>query len=200
MEFCFALFQGTESADKNELLFSQFSINYNNLPQMFRKGTVLIWGHAPSSTTSPSEPAGAVNGNIGKSWGEEPSGQGEYPKKPSECTTASPAGAEGNSPRELTAANVNKETATGNHLHQAKPSSESELKRREDKAVILSECQIAKSAESPVCVESTPARDRVKVKDQSVRGQKKPKKTILTLHEDIIGEKFWKEHPNILCN
>jgi tRNA(His) guanylyltransferase len=33
--------QGTVSADKNEILFAQFQINYNNLPQLFRKGSVL---------------------------------------------------------------------------------------------------------------------------------------------------------------
>lgn len=33
---------GTYSSDKNELLFSKFGINYNNLPQMYRKGTILI--------------------------------------------------------------------------------------------------------------------------------------------------------------
>ena len=30
------------SSDKNEILFQQFNINYNNEPQMFRKGTTLI--------------------------------------------------------------------------------------------------------------------------------------------------------------
>lgn len=34
---------GTVSSDKNEILFSQFNINYNNLPQMYRKGSVLVW-------------------------------------------------------------------------------------------------------------------------------------------------------------
>lgn len=33
---------GTFSADKNELLFSKFGINYNNLPEMYRKGTILV--------------------------------------------------------------------------------------------------------------------------------------------------------------
>lgn len=33
---------GTYSADKNEILFSRFGINYNNLPQMYRKGTILL--------------------------------------------------------------------------------------------------------------------------------------------------------------
>ncbi|XP_055843914.1 probable tRNA(His) guanylyltransferase [Episyrphus balteatus] len=34
--------RGTFSADKNEILFSQFGINYNELPVMFRKGTILL--------------------------------------------------------------------------------------------------------------------------------------------------------------
>lgn len=34
--------RGTVSGDKNEILFSEFGINYNNLPPMFRKGTILL--------------------------------------------------------------------------------------------------------------------------------------------------------------
>lgn len=34
--------RGTVSADKNEILFTDFGINYNSLPAMFRKGTILI--------------------------------------------------------------------------------------------------------------------------------------------------------------
>ncbi|KAH8375727.1 hypothetical protein KR093_003143 [Drosophila rubida] len=34
--------RGTLSADKNELLFQEFGINYNNLPAMYRKGTILL--------------------------------------------------------------------------------------------------------------------------------------------------------------
>ncbi|XP_076812244.1 putative tRNA(His) guanylyltransferase isoform X1 [Clavelina lepadiformis] len=34
--------KGTLASDKNEILFSKFGINYNNLPQLYRKGTVLI--------------------------------------------------------------------------------------------------------------------------------------------------------------
>lgn len=33
---------GTLSSDKNEILFSEFGINYNNEPQIFRKGTILL--------------------------------------------------------------------------------------------------------------------------------------------------------------
>ena len=34
--------KGTNSKDKNEMLFSHFGINYNNISQQFRKGSVLV--------------------------------------------------------------------------------------------------------------------------------------------------------------
>ncbi|KAK9869358.1 hypothetical protein WA026_003115 [Henosepilachna vigintioctopunctata] len=33
---------GTFSSDKNEILFSEFNTNYNNEPEIFRKGTILL--------------------------------------------------------------------------------------------------------------------------------------------------------------
>lgn len=33
--------QGTNSQDKNEMLFTRFGINYNNIPAYFRKGSIL---------------------------------------------------------------------------------------------------------------------------------------------------------------
>lgn len=40
--------QGTIKKDKNELLFNQFSISYDTLPQVFRKGSCLIWATSPT--------------------------------------------------------------------------------------------------------------------------------------------------------
>lgn len=34
--------RGTVSSDKNELLFSEFGVNYNDLDVMFKKGTILL--------------------------------------------------------------------------------------------------------------------------------------------------------------
>lgn len=31
------------SSDKNEILFSELNINYNELPEIFKKGSVLLW-------------------------------------------------------------------------------------------------------------------------------------------------------------
>lgn len=39
--------KGTVSSDKNEILFSQFGINYNNEPQIYRKGTVIYRSYQP---------------------------------------------------------------------------------------------------------------------------------------------------------
>ena len=36
------MLKGTFSKDKNEILFKDYGINYNNEPVMFRKGTTLI--------------------------------------------------------------------------------------------------------------------------------------------------------------
>jgi len=33
--------EGTEAADKNEILWADFGINYNKEPAIFRKGTTL---------------------------------------------------------------------------------------------------------------------------------------------------------------
>ncbi|TPX47029.1 hypothetical protein SeLEV6574_g02884 [Synchytrium endobioticum] len=36
------ILKDTDSAAKNQLLFSQYNINYNNLPEIYRKGSVLV--------------------------------------------------------------------------------------------------------------------------------------------------------------
>ncbi|KAL4631264.1 putative tRNA(His) guanylyltransferase isoform X1 [Arapaima gigas] len=43
--------KGTVAADKNEILFSEFNINYNNEPPIYKKGTVLIWDKVNETTT-----------------------------------------------------------------------------------------------------------------------------------------------------
>jgi tRNA(His) 5'-end guanylyltransferase len=36
-------FQGTVSSQKNDILFDRFGINYNNIDEMYRRGTILMW-------------------------------------------------------------------------------------------------------------------------------------------------------------
>ena len=47
--------QGTDSKAKNELLFSRFAINYNDLPQQYRKGSVLARAPAEAEPPGPTE-------------------------------------------------------------------------------------------------------------------------------------------------
>lgn len=54
--------QGTFSADKNEILFSRFGINYNNEPEMYRKGSVVYRDYRTlegedEDATAPAEPS-----------------------------------------------------------------------------------------------------------------------------------------------
>jgi tRNA(His) guanylyltransferase len=35
--------KGTFSKDKHSILFDRFQINYNNEPEIFKKGSILIW-------------------------------------------------------------------------------------------------------------------------------------------------------------
>ncbi|KAG7518950.1 putative tRNA(His) guanylyltransferase isoform X1 [Solea senegalensis] len=43
--------KGTLAADKNEILFSEFEINYNNESALHRKGTTLIWEKRDETVT-----------------------------------------------------------------------------------------------------------------------------------------------------
>ncbi|XP_076023969.1 putative tRNA(His) guanylyltransferase [Genypterus blacodes] len=43
--------KGTVAADKNEILFSEFNINYNNESLLHRKGTTLIWEKRDETVT-----------------------------------------------------------------------------------------------------------------------------------------------------
>ncbi|KAG5979138.1 Glucose-responsive transcription factor [Claviceps digitariae] len=45
---------GTLAADKNEILFSRFQINYNNEPEIFRKGSVVFRDYELVDAASPS--------------------------------------------------------------------------------------------------------------------------------------------------
>ncbi|EGD77187.1 tRNA(His) guanylyltransferase [Salpingoeca rosetta] len=43
--------RGTFSADKNEIMFSECGVNYNNEPAMFRKGSVILWADMEEEVT-----------------------------------------------------------------------------------------------------------------------------------------------------
>lgn len=50
----------TYSGDKNEILFSEFGLNYNKLEPRYRKGCCLYWVEKPLQTTTTTDPTSAV--------------------------------------------------------------------------------------------------------------------------------------------
>lgn len=48
------ILKGTVSAEKHEIMFQQFGINYDKLPAFFRKGTTLVW--SPIADTNRTKP------------------------------------------------------------------------------------------------------------------------------------------------
>ena len=54
--------KGTVSSDKNEILWSRFGINYNDEPEMYKKGSVVFREYAPEDLT---------HGTEGKDAGKE---------------------------------------------------------------------------------------------------------------------------------
>lgn len=44
--------RGTMAAEKNDIMFTRYEINYNELPEMFRKGSVVVKEETNVSTTS----------------------------------------------------------------------------------------------------------------------------------------------------
>ncbi|GAA6033632.1 hypothetical protein JCM8097_004358 [Rhodosporidiobolus ruineniae] len=90
---------GTVSAQKQEMLFTQFGINYNHEPAMFRKGSLVVWEAVSEPEPEPeteteTEPA-AVVGEEGEEAGSSELSQprppaaaaadqgGKKPSKPS---------------------------------------------------------------------------------------------------------------------
>lgn len=71
--------QGTDSKDKNELLFSTFGINYNNLPPMFRKGSTLV-------RRNPQPPINETEQKVEESTAGEPQRRKGKKVKPYEGT------------------------------------------------------------------------------------------------------------------
>ncbi|GJN89651.1 hypothetical protein Rhopal_002638-T1 [Rhodotorula paludigena] len=51
---------GTISSQKQEMLFSQYGINYNTLDPMFRKGSIVIWEEEPVKAEDSADSPGAA--------------------------------------------------------------------------------------------------------------------------------------------
>ncbi|GAA5894396.1 hypothetical protein JCM8208_006222 [Rhodotorula glutinis] len=81
--------RGTISSQKQEILFSQFGINYNNLEPMFRKGSMVIWedeplapAQDPAPSPTPEPPAPVVAPSPGSADSTAPVVNSRQRKKP----------------------------------------------------------------------------------------------------------------------
>jgi tRNA(His) guanylyltransferase len=62
------LLKGTIAADKNEILFSRFKVNYNNEPEIFRKGSVVFRNYEleePQALVQEIDGTSSANGQRG---------------------------------------------------------------------------------------------------------------------------------------
>jgi len=92
--------KGTLSGDKNEILFSQFQINYNDLPQVYRKGTVFYKKKVDSSVAL--EETNAVS--ISSSSTSSSTAETLVPSRENEEATALPSSANDGESTECAAA------------------------------------------------------------------------------------------------
>lgn len=56
--------EGTVSADKHEILHSQFQINYDALEPIFRKGSTLVWSPTPIPSSSSSSKSPSTSASV----------------------------------------------------------------------------------------------------------------------------------------
>ena len=60
--------KGTVAAEKNEILFSRFKVNYNNEPEIFRKGSVVFRNYEleePQELLQQMDDTSSANGQQG---------------------------------------------------------------------------------------------------------------------------------------
>ena len=150
----------TNSSDKNELLFTAFNINYNNIDAMFRKGSVLI--RLPQSFIMTSN---------------------ELEKK---IITSNQKNSHAND----TNCGINNCT----RMNAKTSSLESKMND-----CCLNDALKCKNDKETGCDSSATSEISSKLNDRKTRKllkkqKKKEKTTVVVLHEDIIGKKFWKTY------
>lgn len=211
--------QGTLSADKNELLFSRFNINYNNIPQVYRKGTTLTWSHqktpvrgrTPTHPTKDNSNVSSVrdSGNKDVEGGRVQLCAGSLQTRDT-CIQTRQEGNEKLSichdENELARRNSGKWSSTvltqitGKVTQKVKGIKQT----NEDSDDLTDAMMIQESTtnQGRVTDIDNSEQEGIRAKETSSNkvqsSQPKPKRTILVLHDDIIGDSFWEEHPQIL--
>lgn len=76
------ILKGTSSGDKNEILFSRFGVNYNDIPQRFRKGTTLYRAR-PAQEAPPNE-----DSNVPKNGEDSQAAEGVHKDETPFCNVS----------------------------------------------------------------------------------------------------------------
>jgi hypothetical protein len=206
--------KGTLSSDKNEILFSRFNINYNNIPPVYRKGTTLIWSSQNETIRSKDCSRreiisrhdkemlpGKDSGNAIESDGMQSFGESLQ----ADVATVTPTqhGNEKLSVRDGFTERISSPT-------EILEGEESEQLTNNDSGTKVNEKIIEGviATAEEVRGEVKGMRDGTKGEDAKERKTRSPaidptnqkaRRTILVLHEDIISDSFWEKHPHIIA-
>ncbi|XP_032819497.1 putative tRNA(His) guanylyltransferase isoform X2 [Petromyzon marinus] len=187
----------TVAADKNEILFSEFGINYNKEPLQFRKGTTIIWekvvsGHQLKETEAASH--GEADPGKGGVIEKECSGSRDLVDRSADEPTA-----EG-SPEQR------RERPLGSGDRVGEVEESVSAKRPSDGEPAASygvdvEPNAASDSASRCATPETPTEGRrASRKAKGTDKRQEQQRKVVMLHEDIIGDSFWEKHPDILAD
>ncbi|KAF9920793.1 hypothetical protein FBU30_009276 [Linnemannia zychae] len=157
---------GTDSKDKNEMLFMEFNLNYSKLPAMFRKGSVLLREQIPKDAdkdaiipTLPETLPGSQSARVTPASEVNPNVEQDGPDPISE-------------------------PVSGPASEQSTPVNTSEPIIVEQGTITQEDSSGDKKRSSDAIKESGEAH-------KAPPGFKRMKKGVIIDHIDIIGEKFW---------
>ncbi|WVR08667.1 hypothetical protein IAU60_005725 [Kwoniella sp. DSM 27419] len=141
--------QGTDSKDKNEMLFSRFGINYNNLPAMYRKGSTCVRRPIEVAAIGPEAGPSGLNGGPVTS--------------------------------------VAKESCSAEGFDVQEPSASL------DQVSVEMPTVAAKGGAT-----APPANQSTRVKTKKIKPYEGTEGEVVIVHEDLIGDSFWRERPWLL--
>ncbi|KAI1311924.1 hypothetical protein EDD11_003242 [Mortierella claussenii] len=167
---------GTDSKDKNEILFTEFNTNYSKLPAIFRKGSVLLREQIPKDQlkdviipTLPETLPGSTSANA-------------YAVASDSSQNAA----------EATLAPATTELHASTAIHETSPSSFREQEGETDAEGDIGSNRKRASEDDDEEVRED-AQTNLHESNAVVEGSvvKRMKKGVVIDHIDIIGEKFW---------
>ncbi|KMZ82532.1 hypothetical protein PVIIG_05109 [Plasmodium vivax India VII] len=165
----------TQKREKNELLFSRFGINYNEVPEIFRRGSILMRGEQSWK-----------GGSKVVSGGGEASPQGEAEMPPQDDAMVSPQD-------EAEMPPLNEAEMPPQDEAEMPPQDEAEMPPQDE-----AEMPPQDEAEMPPLNEAT-----VPPLDQPISAAAPPRKpnreAKLTLsHENLVSDHFWEKYHRLL--